>query len=1435
MTDNCSLTGGNLTGCGSLTVQQDFNWTNGTVLSYYPLSANGPAMTFKIESDGTLNMTGDPEEGLGSTNVGFNCTLVNKGIVNWTGSGSYDYVGLLGVNNYGTFLAQGSGVFLAGMALGFNNNFGTFEYAPSQPAQATLSTRFTNQGGKLKVDNGMLYVPFGASVDGETTIAPGATLAVNQFSCDADSTIEGIGATMTFQGIAGGTATIDCPYEVTTTNILGPGGTVLFNAGGTTVDATLAGGILSGEGDFTITSSLTWTGGEMAGDGTTIIPAGAQVTINSTSFVRLELDRTLNNEGQITWSGSAGGFMKGTGTIENNGTFTKTNTSTAALNVLLNNSGTVNVQGGALLFGNGGETISGTFNIAQDAALGFSGGNYNLSTDISTTGTMVFAGGTVTVCGSLSAGTLDVIGGSVSFQSSAETTSGLLLGGTINNAATFTIDGDFDWEAGALQGGSINVTECATLNIDDIGLGLSMGGGVVLNNEGAITASGSSILTLNTGTATINNAGTFNATGEEMYVGVPFNNNSMVAVQSGDLTLAGGGQSTGGTFQLSDNASLTFAGAGSVSYTIDSASNFTLAAGSSQGLVIFSGGNTIIACPLDLYQIVIDGGTAILNGATSVNQLLLSYGTLSGVGAVTVLGTFDWTGGTMTSSAGSTATITIDSCADWFVFGDNRQRASNRTIDQEGDAYLFDNALVTFQGGVTMTNAGTFTAYDAVRVTGTGSDSFSNSGTFNCGGADGGACVLALPFANTGQVNVQSGTLTLQSGSSTCSGMSISASAALILAGGGSGNSAQVFVFTGGGVVNGVIIVDGAGAGGLGVQNAGDQFWQTAANALNISQLYLVAGTISGYGKLIVTDQMVWSGGTMTTAAVSGTGPLAGQTYYGSLTIAKGAALFVEGMAEGDGDQQTLVLARPLNIVGYVGWIGSDGSINVNLNRTDATTFTNTEAQFTKGLRNNIPVPDDWGSLPGGYGNAVEMARILHTVLQYPGNSVDLSDSSWKSTIAVIKFGDTVSGFFEELPAIERASLDAAFSSMYGMSLSAYIRGNPQIKVAQQDSNCNALLTGNRLTVEQQFELATPLQYLEMAGGLIVGLVQGAFNQIAGFPTLLYQLVMNTSETVNAISTGLQELWTQMTASKDFVEAAQKVFPAFFPSLNTAYQLYKAAYLVSYEGGVAVGQMLAGVVSYVLGISYAGVAKNLITGIASYMINKITAAMPKVARAAGVAATGIARVTKVGVQYATITAKASAKLVVAMGQSAATAASALGKQLAAPFNAVWRRRGTVQSIKRIRIASTFDDVTPLLSGELSAAQADLLARLSTAGGRLTLRRGEITTTDIAALTLHTRLEFAVVRTQGRGGPRQLIMLGRMGGNLPEDTYRLIIHSHPGGINAIRNGVSDSDVLALAMLGQSRSYIVNSQGTVAFFGLSGEPFIVKQYLFGGWRY
>ena len=76
------------------------------------------------------------------------------------------------------------------------------------------------------------------------------------------------------------------------------------------------GGTLTGVSNLTISSTMTWLGGSMEGTGTTIIAAGATLTLPSLGSVLLA-QRTLNNNGTVTLPGAAT-FFTGTGATINN-------------------------------------------------------------------------------------------------------------------------------------------------------------------------------------------------------------------------------------------------------------------------------------------------------------------------------------------------------------------------------------------------------------------------------------------------------------------------------------------------------------------------------------------------------------------------------------------------------------------------------------------------------------------------------------------------------------------------------------------------------------------------------------------------------------------------------------------------------------------------------------------------------------------------------------------------------------------------------------------------------------------------------------------------------------------------------------------------------------------------------------------------------------
>jgi hypothetical protein len=78
--------------------------------------------------------------------------------------------------------------------------------------------------------------------------------------------------------------------------------TVIFNAPQTFPSLTLNGGTISGNGDVTITSALTWSSGFMFGPGRLIIAPGATALLNNANLKGLA--RTIDNSGTVNYTGN---------------------------------------------------------------------------------------------------------------------------------------------------------------------------------------------------------------------------------------------------------------------------------------------------------------------------------------------------------------------------------------------------------------------------------------------------------------------------------------------------------------------------------------------------------------------------------------------------------------------------------------------------------------------------------------------------------------------------------------------------------------------------------------------------------------------------------------------------------------------------------------------------------------------------------------------------------------------------------------------------------------------------------------------------------------------------------------------------------------------------------------------------------------------------
>ena len=145
-----------------------------------------------------------------------------------------------------------------------------------------------------------------------------------------------------------------------------------------TTNLTITGGsaVLGGDTDVTVTSAGTWSAGSMFGTGKTIVGGGAVLDINLSNAKTLD-EREVENLGVINWN-DGGVFVQNGPTLDNQGTFnallsgssrtfnfnggaaatlnnsgtlnSNTGAAAATFDMNLTNTGTIDVQGGSLVF-----------------------------------------------------------------------------------------------------------------------------------------------------------------------------------------------------------------------------------------------------------------------------------------------------------------------------------------------------------------------------------------------------------------------------------------------------------------------------------------------------------------------------------------------------------------------------------------------------------------------------------------------------------------------------------------------------------------------------------------------------------------------------------------------------------------------------------------------------------------------------------------------------------------------------------------------------------------------------------------------------------------------------------------------------------------------------------------------------------------------------
>jgi hypothetical protein len=276
-----------------------------------------------------------------------------------------------------------------------------------------------------------------------------------------------------------------------------------------------------------------------------------------------------------------------------------------------------------------------------------------------------------------------------------------------------------------------------------------------------------------------------------------------------------------------------------------------------------------------LFQIA--GATVSVNDALMVSNLELDAGLLTGNAALTITGTFNWTGGTM-SGAGST---TLAAGATLNLSGNTDKTLDGRTLLLGGTTNWTDGGNFNLANGAAITNqsSGVFNILNDQNLSGNGS--FSNAGTINKSAGAGTMTAVAAGIAlsnDGGTVNVQSGVLSF-AGDYTQNGGATVLNAGATLAAGGTVNLLGG-TLSGTGTVNGNLINGGqinpGGIGVAGILTINGNYTQTATGVLNIDIGGTAAG--SGYDQLVISGSATLAG-TLNVNLINGFTPTTGATF----------------------------------------------------------------------------------------------------------------------------------------------------------------------------------------------------------------------------------------------------------------------------------------------------------------------------------------------------------------------------------------------------------------------------------------------------------------------------------------------------------------------------------------------------------------------------
>ncbi len=698
---------------------------------------------------------------------------------------------------------------------------------------------------------------------------------------DTVDVAQSVGSVQTVQ--SQGTLQIDSGGSLSLTDLL--------EEGSTTANLTQSGGTLGGTGTLTVSGIFNWSGGEQTEKGTTVIASGgtlgitaetflgagrtlqinsgATATMGPTALLYMDENAQVQNAGSFNANGNeetSTGILPNGGSgqlFHNTGTFTRNGTGASRLDVPFDNDGTVNASAGTLrLEAGGGEgTGTGSFSGSGESGLVlFELGTFALANGASLSGHIELGGGVLEA----------IEKANVPYSGTTFTQSG----GTLGEGHADGL-GRLHLERRRTGRSRHDRDRLGRDALDRHDLLRAPGGGRTLQiNSGATATMGPTALLYMDENAQVQNAGSFNANGnEETSTGilpnggsgqlfhntgtftrngtgasrldVPFDNDGTVNASAGTLRLeAGGGEGTG---------TGSFSGSGESGLVLFELGTFALANGASLSGHIELGGGVLEA---------IEKANVPYSGTTFTQ----SGGTLGGKGTLTVSGAFTWSGGeqaeagTTVIASGGTLSIATTSYA---LLGAGR----TLQINSGATATMGPTALLYMDENAQVQNAGSFNANGneetstGILPNGGSGQLFHNTGTFTRNGT--GASRLDVPFDNDGTVNASAGTLRLEAGGGegTGTGSFSAASGAVVdFRGGTFSLSGTTTSGTGTIGISGAAVNFGGtyNVGGTTEISGGVANFNTAGTANNLTQS---AGTLGGTGTLTVSGTFTWSGG----------------------------------------------------------------------------------------------------------------------------------------------------------------------------------------------------------------------------------------------------------------------------------------------------------------------------------------------------------------------------------------------------------------------------------------------------------------------------------------------------------------------------------------------------------------------------------------------